>query len=72
MANPNVYLVSTEVVSHIAGDVATVWTDLLAAAARQEPPYILRDHVQGVLTDNGCLPTQVCDRLMQYRIRPGE
>ncbi|MBS1691175.1 MAG: DEAD/DEAH box helicase [Actinobacteria bacterium] len=72
VANPNVYLVSTEVVSHIAGDVATVWTDLLAAAARQEPKHILRDHVQNVLTDNGCLPTQVCDRLMQYRIRPGE
>lgn len=72
VANPNVYLVSTEVVSHIAGDVVTVWTDLLAAAARQEPPHTLRQHVQGVLTDNGCLPTQVCDRLMQYRIRPGE
>ncbi|BDN85427.1 DEAD/DEAH box helicase (plasmid) [Mycobacterium pseudoshottsii] len=71
-ANPNVYLVSTKVVSHIAGDVETVWTDLLAAATRQEQTHILRQHVQGVLTDNGCLPTQVCNRLMQYRIRPGE
>ena len=38
-ANPNVYFVGTNVVSHIAGDVAAVWTDLLAASAQQEPVH---------------------------------
>lgn len=72
VANPNVYLASTDIVRQIAGDVDAVWSDLLAAAARQEPAQILRRHVQEVLTENGCLPTQVLDRLMQDRIRPGE
>ena len=72
VANPNVYLASTESVSQIAGDVDAVWADLLAAAARQEPAHIFRRHVQDVLTENGCLPTQVLDRLMQDRVRPGE
>jgi hypothetical protein len=72
VANPNVYLASTEAVSDIAGDVEAVWSDLLAAAARHEPLHIFRHHVQDVLTENGCLPSQVLDRLMQDRIRPGE
>jgi len=71
-AHPNVYLASTGVVSQVAGDVEAVWTDLLAAAARQEPMHVLRLHVQYVLTDNGCLPTQVLDRLMRDRIKPGD
>lgn len=71
-AHPNVYLASTEIVRQIAGDVEAVWTDLLAAAARQEPVHVLRGHVQDVLTENGCLPTQVLDRLMQDRIKPGD
>ena len=33
--------------------------------------YIFRRHVKDVLTENGCLPTQVLDRLMKGRIRPG-
>lgn len=72
VANPNVYLASTEVVGQIAGDVDAVWADLLAAAARQEPVHIFRSHVQDVLTENGCLPSQVLDRLMQDRIKPGD
>jgi hypothetical protein len=72
VANPNVYLASTDVVSQIAGDAEAVWADLLAAAARQEPVHVLRRHVQETLADNGCLPTQVIDRLAQERIRPGE
>ncbi|WP_159944674.1 DEAD/DEAH box helicase [Nocardiopsis sp. FR6] len=72
VANPNVYLASTEVVSQIAGDVEAVWADLLAAAARQGQAHIFRRHVQDVLTENGCLPTQVLGRLMQDRIRPGD
>lgn len=71
-AHTNVYLASTDPVIQIAGDVDAVWADLLAATARQEPEHVLRRHVQDVLTENGCLPTQVLDRLMQYRIRPGE
>lgn len=72
VANPNVYLASTDVIAQIAGDVEAVWTDLLAAAARHEPEHVLRRHVREVLTSNGCLATQVLDRLMQDRIRPGE
>ena len=72
MANPNVYLASTDVVSQIAGDVQAVWADLLATAARQEAADILRGYVQDALSENGCLPTQVIDRLTQDRIRPGE
>jgi hypothetical protein len=72
VANPNVYLASTDGVSQIAGDVEVVWMDLLAAAARHGSVHIFRRHVQDVLTENGCLPTQVLDRLMQDRIRPGE
>ncbi len=72
VANPNVYLASTDVVAQVAGDVEAVWSDLLAAAARHEPTHIFRRHVRQVLTESGCLPTQVLDRLMQDRIRPGE
>ena len=71
-ANANVYLASTDVVRQIAGDAEAVWTDLLAAAATLGPVHIFRRHVKNVLTENGCLPTQVLDRLMQDRIRPGE
>lgn len=72
VANPNVYLASTDVVSQIAGDVEAVWADLLASAAKHEAVHVLRRHVQGTLAENGCLPTQVVDRLAQERIRPGE
>ncbi len=71
VANQNVYLTSTDVVSQIAGDVQAVWADLLATAARQ-PGHTLRGYVQDALSENGCLPTQVIDRLTQDRIRPGE
>lgn len=72
VANPNVYLASTDVVSQIAGDAEAVWADLLASAAKQEPAHVLRRHVRETLAENGCLPTQVVDRLTQERIRPGE
>lgn len=72
VANPHVYLASTEVVSQIAGDVDSAWADLLATAAKQVPTHELRQHVQDTLAENGCLPTQVVDRLTQERIRPGE
>lgn len=72
VANPNVYLASTEIVRQISGDVEALWDDLLAAAAKQGPLHIFQRHVQDMMTENGCLPTQILDRLMQYRIRPGE
>jgi DEAD/DEAH box helicase len=71
VANPNVYLTSTGIVRQIAGDIETVWADLLAAAAKQ-PAHALRKYVQDVLSENGCLPTQVIDRLTQDKIRPGD
>jgi hypothetical protein len=44
---------------------------LLAAATKNGPGHIFRRHVKNVLTENGCLPTRVLDRLMKDRIRPG-
>jgi len=71
-ANPNVYLSSTEVVEQIAGDIATVWSDLLTSATGIQSEQLLRQHVRSVMTENGCLPSQVIDRLTQTRIRPGD
>jgi signal recognition particle GTPase len=33
---------------------------------------VQRQHVRSVMTENGCLPSQVIDRLTQNRIRPGD
>lgn len=44
----------------------------LASAAKHETVHVLRRHVQETLSENGCLPTEVVDRLAQERIRPGE
>lgn len=70
-ANPNVYLASTETIEHIAGDVSTVWRGLLTSAAGIQTEHLLRQHVRSVMTEHGCLPSQVIDRLTQQRIRPG-
>lgn len=71
-ANPNVYLASTGVVEQLAGDTSAVWDDLLTSAAGIQAEHVLRQHVRAVLTEHGCLPSQVVDRLTQNRIRPGE
>lgn len=71
-ANPNVYLTSTEVVREIAGDAAVVWENLLTSAAGISSEKSQKQHVRAVFTENGCLPSQVIDRLAQSRIRPGE
>lgn len=70
-ANPNVYLTSTRVVGEIASDVAVVWADLLTTAIGITSKYAQKQHVRSVMTENGCLPSQVIDRLAQNRIRPG-
>ena len=72
VANPNVYLASTGAVEQIAGDISAVWSDLLTSAAGIQVEHILRQHVRSVMTEHGCLPTQVIDRLTQSRIRPGD
>ncbi len=71
VANPNVYLTSTGAISEIAMDVVTVWGDLLTTAAGIQSESVQRQHVRSVMTENGCLPSQVIDRLTQNRIRPG-
>lgn len=71
-ANPNVFLASTETIEQIAGDVSTVWSDLLTSAAGIQTEHLLRQHVRSVMTEHGCLPSQVIDRLTQHRIRPGD
>lgn len=71
-ANPNVFLTSPDVVLEIANDAATVWADLLTTAVGISSEQAQRQHVRSVLTENGCLPSQVIDRLTQNRIRPGD
>ncbi|MGL5823558.1 MAG: hypothetical protein ACRCYU_01655, partial [Nocardioides sp.] len=71
-ANSNVYLTSTEVVEQIAGDVSAVWSDLLTSAVGVPTEAALRRHVRAVMTENGCLPSQVVDRFTRNRIRPSE
>ncbi|APU21276.1 hypothetical protein [Actinoalloteichus sp. GBA129-24] len=71
-ANPNVYLASTGVVKEIASDAAVVWADLLMTAVGIASEHAQRQHVRSVMTENGCLPSQVIDRLTQNRIRPGD
>lgn len=71
-ANPNVYLSSTDVIEQIAGDVSMAWCDLITSASGLQAEQILRQHVRSVMTEHGCLPSQVVARLAQTRIRPGE
>lgn len=71
-ANPNVYLASTGVVKEIASDAAVVWADLLTTAVGIASEQAQKQHVRSVMTENGCLPSQVIDRLTQSRIRPGD
>lgn len=70
-ANPNVFLASTGVIEQIAHDVSTAWRDLLTSAANTNNESVLRPHVRSLLRENGCLPSQVIERLTQHRIRPG-
>lgn len=72
VANPNVYLTSTDAILEIASDVVTVWGDLLPTATGISSESAQRQHVRSVMTGNGCLPSQVIDRLTQNRIRPGD
>ncbi len=72
IANPNVYLCPPAVLSAIAADLAIVWTDLLTTAAGKLTEADQKKHVRATLVDNGCLPSQVVDRLTQTRIRPGD
>jgi hypothetical protein len=71
-ANPNVYLASTETIEQIAGDISTVWSDLLTSAAGIQTEHLLRQYVRSVMTEHGSHASQVIDRLTQSRIRPGE
>lgn len=69
-ANPNVFLAPLSVLQEIAADNETVWNNLFATAVGAPFNQSLRKHIQSVLTENGCLPSQVVDRLTQNRIRP--
>jgi len=69
-ANPNVCLASTGIVREIASDAAAVWADLLTTAVGIPSEQAQKQHVRSVMTENGCLPSQVTERLTQSRIRP--
>lgn len=71
-AVPSVYLSTPDVVSGIAADAAAAWTDLLATSTGKLSEADQKKRVRAVLSDNGCLPSQVIDRLTQNRIRPGD
>jgi hypothetical protein len=71
-ANPNVFLTSTDTVEQLAGDISAVWSDMLSSAMGIQSEPVLRKHVRAVMTEHGCLPSQVIDRLTQNRIRPGD
>jgi hypothetical protein len=72
VANSNVYLSSTSVVAGIAADTVAAWNDLLTTAVGLPSETAQRKQVRSVLTVNGCLPSQVIDRLTQNRVRPGD
>lgn len=72
VANPNVYLAPTAVVTEVASDAAVVWADLLTTAVGIASEQTQKRHVRSVMTENGCLPSQVIDRLTQNRIRPSD
>lgn len=69
-ANPNLYVVSPPLVEELAADAAGVWRALRASAVGITDGAALRAHVQDVLSEHGCLPSQVVERLTQNRIRP--
>ena len=69
-AHPNVYLTSPSVVKEIVGDAAAVWESLLTTAVGLPSEREQKQCVRSVMSDNGCLPSQVIDRLTQNRIRP--
>lgn len=71
-ANPNVFLASTGVVREVAADAAAVWEDLLTTSVGISSQQSHKQYVRNVLTENGCLPSQLIDRLTQSRIRPGD
>lgn len=71
-ANRNVFLAGTEAIEQIAGDISFVWTDLLVSVRGIQAEHVLREHVRSVMTEHGCLPSQVIDRLTHTRIRPGD
>ena len=71
-AHSNVYLTSPGVIKEIVGDAVAVWEDLLTTAVGLVSERDQKQHVQSVMNDNGCLPSQVIDRLAQNRIRPGD
>lgn len=72
VANAAVHLASTGVLAEIASDTAAVWSDLLTTATRIPTESVQRQHVRQVMSDHGCLPSQILDRLTQHRVRPGD
>lgn len=72
VANPNVFIASKQTVSEIAGDINSVWVELLASFAGNQSEVSARTHIQSLLSDNGCLPSQVVDRLTMECIRSDE
>lgn len=68
-ANANLFLAGTDDVLRLARDVQAAWTELVASPPRDETPAA-RQRVGELLSQFGCLPSQVLDRLTQTRIRP--
>ncbi|QIN29262.1 DEAD/DEAH box helicase [Brevibacterium luteolum] len=69
VANPNVFIASKQAVSEVAGDITAVWNELLSTFSSNQTEGSARSHIHSLLSDNGCLPSQVVDRLTLERIR---
>lgn len=69
-ANPNVFLSSTDILKGIAADATAVWTDLLTTTSKIPSEDSQRKRIRSVMIENGCLPTQVIERLTQNKVRP--
>jgi hypothetical protein len=68
-ANPNLYLLSPEVISSLAADAQAAWSELMTSGMGQDAS-LLRRLVADILGQFDCLPSQVSDRLSGDRIRP--
>lgn len=70
IANPNLFMVSTEEVLSVGYDLEFAWKDLISVRDRNIKENMYRDRVLGVLRAHGCLPSMVIDRLTGAKIEP--
>jgi hypothetical protein len=70
VAHADLYLATPATVLEVASDVASAWGRLLTETSGVTQESALRSHVEDIMRQYGCLPTQVVERLSENRIRP--